>query len=101
MGVQKSFPHRSCDSGTALREDGFSHSSNFCDVLGVGFSNAHSLCSFKLVHDEERIDENGVPPALPVTRTVFCIYDNNEMDTTRTAKSFMSLNIEGAGRQGK
>lgn len=53
VGRQERFPHRSCDPGTALREDGFSYSSNFCDVLGVGFSNAHSLCSFKLIHDEE------------------------------------------------
>lgn len=42
------------------------------------FPDNHSLCSFKLVHDEERVDENHVLPALAVPWAVFYVCDQRE-----------------------
>lgn len=80
MGGRKGFFYRSCDSGIVFREDGFSYSSNFCDVFGVGFFNVYFFCSFKLIYDEEWVNENGVFLVFFVIRIVFYIYNNNEID---------------------
>ena len=84
-------PHRGADPSAALGQDGLSRSGHFCNVLRVRFPNTHSLCSFELVHDEQRVNENHVLPALLVSWAVFHVCEQWRNGTCSCFRSFKSI----------